>query len=59
VSKSFEEWMKTVDAHLSNRAGGMTSADLPDCCYGDWYEDGLSPSTAARKAIRVAQGEED
>ncbi len=33
---------------------GMTADDLPDVCYRDWYDDGVKPSSAARRAIRSA-----
>jgi len=52
-NKTFEEWMKEVD-HQISIATYMTSADLPDCCYRDWYDDGVTPKAAAKKAIRNA-----
>ena len=54
---SFESWMKVVDAYIS-RACYFTSADLPDCCYSDWFEDGKSAKAAAAKAIKMAKCEE-
>ena len=51
----FNAWMSKVDAHIANVCG-FTSEDLPDCCYADWFEDGITPSRAAKKAIRFAKG---
>ncbi len=53
MKKSFEDYMKEVDAILSRRVG-LTSSDLPDCMYCDWHEDGVSPKSAAAKAIKYA-----
>lgn len=33
---------------------GLSADDLPDCCYTQWYEDGMRPATAARRAIKNA-----
>ena len=53
---TFEQWMKEVDRFLSDdpNTGGMTSSDLPDCAYADWYERGMSSKSAAKKAIKSA-----
>ncbi len=53
--QSFQEWMKQVDAKIANNCGGLTSEDLPDCCYADWYGQGMSASVAARKAMKYSQ----
>lgn len=50
---TFEHWKRTVDMVLGSIAG-LCSDDLPDCCYADWYEDGLSPAAAAKRALRAA-----
>jgi len=52
--KSFNEWMKDVDAAVS-RATGLSVHDLPDCCFADWYEDEMKPGDAARLAIRAGR----
>ncbi len=52
---TFEEWLKQVDISLASRCG-LSMADLPDCCYRDWYEDGVSPSRAAGRAMRASNG---
>ena len=51
---SFADWMKKVDEILMT-ALYLDSRDLPDCCYRDWHESGMSPADAARQAIRDAQ----
>lgn len=50
---TFQEWLKAVDAVLASRIG-MSHDDLPDCCYRDWYDDGISPGRAAGRAMRAA-----
>lgn len=53
---SFTEWMKQVDAKIEKRVGfGIVSADLPDYCYRDEYDDGTTPAQAASAAIRNAK----
>jgi hypothetical protein len=47
---SFTAWMNAVDAALL-RAIDMTSSDLADCAYRDWYNDDMSPVSAARLVI--------
>ena len=39
---------------LSDRTG-MSSDDLPDSPYRDWYDDGVKPSGAASRAIKNAR----
>ena len=57
TTKTFERWMKLVDLYVSSMIG-LSVYDLPDCCFGDWYEDGMSPKSAARKAVRSANGDD-
>lgn len=52
---TFAEWLRKIDAILASRLG-MTHEDLPDCCYRDWYDDGISPSRAAGLAITNSMG---
>ena len=54
---TFEAGMTAVDTEIARRVMGFTSSDLPDCCYADWYEDGVSVKSAAVRAIRSAKGE--
>ena len=48
---TFDEWLKEVDKWC-NALCGCSYRDLPDCCYADWYEDGVSAKSAAKRAIR-------
>ena len=52
---TFPEWKKEVNRIVEKRIG-LSCDDLEDCCYADWYEDGVSPSEAAGKAIRNSGG---
>lgn len=54
--KSFDEWMRDVDAAVARKCG-MSHHDLPDCPYRDWYDDGVSAKSAAAKAVRMARDE--
>lgn len=49
--KNFDVWMKAVNQQLILICG-MSSDDLADCPYSDWWEDGMSVKGAARKAIK-------
>jgi len=53
MKKTFEQWMAEVNQQIENMYG-LSSDDLPDCCYRDWYDDGLSTKSAARRAIKNA-----
>ncbi len=55
MDKKFEDWMKQVDAAIASTLYGMTSSDLPDVCYRDWFDDGCTPKAAARRAMRDAR----
>ena len=46
--------MKEVDDALDLNYG-LTADGLPDVCYRDWYDDGVSPKRAAARAVRSAQ----
>lgn len=52
---TFDAWMTRVNAAI-DKLCGCDSDDLPDYDYYNAYEDMLSPSQAARKAIRNAGG---
>lgn len=56
MKNSFEDWMREVDQTLA-RELGMISDDLIDVCYRDWYDDGKTPTQAAKKAIRANKAE--
>jgi len=55
MKRTFEQWKAIVNAIVESLAGGLSSDDLPDYDYRTAYENGVSPSTAARKAIRAAR----
>jgi len=55
---NFGVWLAQVDQACWALAG-CSYQDLSDNCYGDWYEDGLSPRAAARRAIRNDGGDEE
>jgi hypothetical protein len=48
--KNFKSWMADVDRELESLCG-LSSDDLADQCYMDWYEDGLSANEAAQEAL--------
>lgn len=47
---AFDAWLAAVDNALEARCG-LTSLDLADVSYYDWYEDGFTPVQAARLAL--------
>lgn len=51
---TFEAWIREVDSLIAKSAGGLTSGDLPDCPYYDWYDQRVSPAAAAKRAIKLA-----
>ena len=53
-SEKFNVWMARVDA-LIEKSTGLSSMDLPDYCYRDAFDDGASPGSAAKAAIRAAK----
>ena len=51
---TFLEWKARVNAVISRKTGGLTSDDLPDCMYHDWYDEGMTPAEAANEAVEAA-----
>ena len=49
----YGQWIDAVNDYLCDKVG-VTTDDLPDCCYADWYDDGMSPRQAAREALALA-----
>jgi len=47
---SYRVWQRKVDQYLY-RLAGLTSRDLPDQRYRDWFDDGLGPQPAAERAL--------
>ncbi len=48
---TFEDWRNAVDREVSKQCG-IGLDDLPDVPTRDWYDDGLSVTTAAKRAIK-------
>jgi len=46
----FEQWMNKVDTIVWQTVG-CSVYDLPDCLYRVWYDDEMSASEAAKRAI--------
>lgn len=51
MKMSFQQWMNKVN-QIINAKIGLDSGDLPDCCYLDWYNDGMTAASAATRAVR-------
>ena len=56
MRKTFDEWMREVDAEVRRRTG-LSWQDLNDTNYAEMYEQGKSPKVAASKAIRLSGSE--
>ena len=50
---SFVEWMCKVDTYISDMCG-FTSVDLPDMCFRDCYDAGISAEEMAEDTIEEA-----
>lgn len=53
MKPNFDEWLKAVDTECWCR-GGMALSDLPDIDYRMMFEHGVSPKSAACRALRNA-----
>jgi hypothetical protein len=51
---TFEIWMKEVNLYVIKLCG-LSMHDLADVCYRDWYDDTVSPATAARRAVKYSR----
>jgi hypothetical protein len=49
----FGSWMVKVNAFVEKLIG-LSVDDLPDANFADWYEDGVKPLAAAKRAIKLA-----
>ncbi len=56
MKMTFAEFMAAVDRVIQARFG-VSADDLPDFCYRDSFEDGMTPRQAAAAAIRAAREE--
>lgn len=50
----FETWMRMVDTRIRALAWGMTSMDLPDMDWREWYDSGVPVRDAADMALEEA-----
>jgi hypothetical protein len=55
-SKSFDEWMQDVDDAVQAKVG-LSIHDLEDQPFTDWYEDGVTAASAARRALQYSGGD--
>ena len=55
---SFETWMERVDKFVYLSCG-LSVDDLNECCYADWYDDGMGAGRAAKKAMKYSGAELD
>jgi hypothetical protein len=53
---NFQNWMQAVDRAVSARLG-VSTLDLADMAYRDWYDDGLAPAEAAAEVIAATSDE--
>lgn len=51
VTALFDAWMAEVDALLCDRYG-VTTDDLPDARYRDWFDAGVRPRAAVARLAR-------
>jgi hypothetical protein len=54
MARTYEDW-KDLVSFTCERLCGLSCDDLPDAPYRDWYEENLSPTRAAARAIRNAK----
>ena len=47
---TFTRWMTKVDNIVWDLVG-VSVYDLPDCCYHDWYDNGINPAEAAGRVM--------
>lgn len=50
MQQTFDQWMQKVDKIIENVCG-LSSQDLPDKNYLDFWEDGYTPTQAAKVAL--------
>jgi Family of unknown function (DUF5419) len=51
MKQTFEEWMKQID-RIIGEVCGLGHGDIGDQCYYDWYDDGVTPMQAAKRALK-------
>jgi hypothetical protein len=50
-ARTFDEWMAQVDSRVWGTVG-LSVHDLEDCSFRDWFDDGVSVATAAKRVLR-------
>jgi len=55
ITVGFDRWMHYVDKACERRVG-LSIYDLTDQPFSEWFEDGLHPVRAARRAIKNSGG---
>ena len=52
---TFTEWLTAMDRIVEAKTG-LSYEDLEDRPFRDWYDDGVSPASAATRTIRYSRG---
>ena len=52
MKKSFDQWLQEVDDILERKLQ-LDHNEMADVNYKEWYENGVSPKTAATRAIKA------
>ena len=50
IQTTFKNWMASVDAALDAKCG-LSSSDLADCPFHDWFDDEVTPAEAAQMTL--------
>ena len=50
---TYTDWIKAVNREISALTGGFSADDLVDAPTRQMYDDGITPSEAAREIIRA------
>ncbi len=53
MRQSYKDWFRAVNAWVEAIAGCVVM-DLADCPFYDWWEDGVSPKVAAKRALEAS-----
>jgi hypothetical protein len=56
--REFERWMTAVDNVIAVKLYGLSSSDLPDQTWRDWFDEGLTAAEAAQECLEN-EGYED
>ena len=49
----FNNWMNLVNMEIERLTGGLSSDDLTDACYCDWFDSGATPAEMAGIALEA------